>query len=186
MLDKPSIQDLLEVQRDFDLPSPVLVEKDWHVVGALAAIITTDVKPFRLVFGGGTALSRAHRLTRRMLEDIDLKIVSDAPRSRAELRTLRDTVTGALLNAGFAFDPANAAHRDSRQCEPLYGVTDFSGVPAYTAYFRRAPGSRGSDAEWPVKSTSVSGCRTAPFVGNQCFDRARAEVNGSRPFAIRT
>ena len=48
MLDKPSIQDLLEVQRDFDLPSPVLVEKDWHVVGALAAITTTDVKPFRL------------------------------------------------------------------------------------------------------------------------------------------
>src|ERR1700729_3176041 len=103
--DKPSLQDLLEVQRYFDLPSPALVEKDCYVVRAPAAINTADVKPFRLVFSGGTALSRAHRLTRRMSEDIDLKIVSDEPRSRAELRTLRDTVTSALLDAGFEFDP---------------------------------------------------------------------------------
>ncbi len=58
---------------NFDLPSPVLVEKDWYVARALAAINSADVKPFRLVFSGGTALSRAHRLTRRMSEDIDLK-----------------------------------------------------------------------------------------------------------------
>jgi hypothetical protein len=30
------------------------------VVKALAAISAADTKPFRLVFGGGTALSRAH------------------------------------------------------------------------------------------------------------------------------
>jgi hypothetical protein len=29
------------------------------------------------VFGGGTALSRAHKLTKRMSEDVDLKIVSE-------------------------------------------------------------------------------------------------------------
>jgi hypothetical protein len=75
--DKPSLQDLLEVQRNFNLPSPVLVEKDWHVVRALAAINTADVKPFRLVFSGGTALSRDHRLIRRMSEDIALSTISD-------------------------------------------------------------------------------------------------------------
>jgi predicted nucleotidyltransferase component of viral defense system len=111
--DKPSLQDLLEVQKRFELPSPVLVEKDWYVVTALAAINTADVKPFRLVFSGGTALSRAHRLIRRMSEDIDLKIVSDEPRSRSELRKLREVVTGALLHAGFQFDPENDAHRES-------------------------------------------------------------------------
>jgi hypothetical protein len=52
------LQDLLEVQRYFKLPSPALVEKDWYVVKALAAINTADVKPFRLVFSSGTALSR--------------------------------------------------------------------------------------------------------------------------------
>jgi predicted nucleotidyltransferase component of viral defense system len=111
--DKPSLQELLEVQRHFDLPSPVLVEKDWYVVRALAAIRATDVRPFRLVFSGGTALSRAHRLIRRMSEDIDLKMVSNEPRSRAELREPREVVTNALLNAGFQCDPANTVHRKS-------------------------------------------------------------------------
>ena len=30
-----------------------------------------------------------------------------------------------------------------------------------------------------MKSTSIPGCGTVPFVENQCFNRAKAEVNGS-------
>ena len=56
---------------------PGVVEEDWYVVKALAAIVAVDAAPFRLVFGGGTALSRAHRLIRRMSDDIDPKITSD-------------------------------------------------------------------------------------------------------------
>jgi hypothetical protein len=77
------------IQSAFDMPSPILAEKGWYVVRALAAINTADVKPFRLGFSGGTALSRS-RLIRRMAEHIDLKVVSDEPRSRPELRQLRD------------------------------------------------------------------------------------------------
>ena len=62
------------------------MEKDRYVVKALASIKIADLKPFRLVFSGGTALSRAHRLTRRMSEDIDLKIVSDESGSWTALR----------------------------------------------------------------------------------------------------
>jgi hypothetical protein len=54
-----------------------------------------------------------------MSEGIDLTIVSDEPHSRAELRELRDKVTGALLHAGVQFDPENTAYRDS---EPLYDL----------------------------------------------------------------
>jgi hypothetical protein len=57
--DKPTLQDLLEVQQAFGLPSPALVEKDWYVVRALAAIAALETAPMRLVFGGGTALGRA-------------------------------------------------------------------------------------------------------------------------------
>jgi hypothetical protein len=57
--DKLSLQDLLEVQKHFGLPSPALVEKDWYVVKAIAAIAAIDTGPFQLVFNGGTALSRA-------------------------------------------------------------------------------------------------------------------------------
>ena len=59
MTDKPTLQELLEVQDFYDLPSPALVEKDWYVVKALAAITVIDTSPFKLVFGGGTG-SRQH------------------------------------------------------------------------------------------------------------------------------
>jgi predicted nucleotidyltransferase component of viral defense system len=111
--DRPSLQELLEVQEHFGLPSPALVEKDWHVVKALAAIAAVNIAPFRLVFGGGTALSRAHGLIHRMSEDLDLKIVSDAKPSRRALGNLRDDITDALLAAGFKFDPKNFEHRQS-------------------------------------------------------------------------
>jgi hypothetical protein len=37
--DRPTLQELIEVQRRFGLPDPALVEKDWLVVKALAAIV---------------------------------------------------------------------------------------------------------------------------------------------------
>jgi hypothetical protein len=53
--DKPTLEELLEVQEHFGLPGPALVEKDWYVVKALAAVAAADTGDFRLVFGGGTA-----------------------------------------------------------------------------------------------------------------------------------
>lgn len=107
MSDNPTLEQLLEVQEYFALPGPALVEKDWYVVKALAAIAAVDTGDFRLVFGGGTALSRAYKLTKRMSEDVDLKIVRDRAPTRGELRKLRKTITDALLAAGFVFDPEN-------------------------------------------------------------------------------
>jgi predicted nucleotidyltransferase component of viral defense system len=109
--DNPTLEQLLEVQEYFGLPGPALVEKDWYVVKALAAIAAVDTGDFRLVFGGGTALSRAYKLTKRMSEDVDLKIVRDKAPTRGELRKLRKEITDALLGAGFVFDPENQDHR---------------------------------------------------------------------------
>ena len=91
MTDKPTLQELLEVQDFYDLPSPALVEKDWYLVKALAAITLIDTSPFKLVFGGGTTLGRAHRLIHRMSEDIDLKIdVNEPLPPRLAFRQLRE------------------------------------------------------------------------------------------------
>ena len=112
-------RELREVQAHFRLPSVGLVEKDLHVVRAIAAIASVDAAPFTLVFGGGTALARAHKLVRRMSEDVDFKIVPlpAAAVSRTMLRqqlgALREQVTSALHAAGFAFDPTDAANRRS-------------------------------------------------------------------------
>ena len=70
------------MRRQLDCLHEALVEKDWLVVKALAAITAADKGPFQLVFQGGTALSRAHRVIERMSEDIDIKIVSEGPPSR--------------------------------------------------------------------------------------------------------
>ncbi len=104
-----------EVQAFFHLPSVGLVEKDLHVVRAIAALATIDATPFRLVFGGGTALARAHRLIRRMSEDVDFKIVplAAAPISRStgrrQLSRVYAEVSATLQRAGFVFDPKDTS-----------------------------------------------------------------------------
>jgi Nucleotidyl transferase AbiEii toxin, Type IV TA system len=136
-LSDDALRELLEVQARLRLPSVGLVEKDLHVVRAIAALAAIDAAPFALVFGGGTALARAHRLVHRMSEDVDFKMVPvpDAPVSRnglhRQLSALRKRVTAALLEAGFAFDPASETQVRS-QNESRYTVYQlpYAGVGA--------------------------------------------------------
>jgi hypothetical protein len=148
------LRELLEVQAYFGLPSPALVEKDRHVVKALGAIAAIDTTPLRLVFGGGTALSRAHRLVRRMSEDIDLRIVSGAPPGRGALRRLRDAITQALLSAGFKFDPEDPACRKSGN-ESRYTIYRLPYEPAVTGQGALRPTIQIETAVWPLRRPAV-------------------------------
>ena len=108
------------VQEHFGLSQVAPVEKDWHVLRAFQAIVRVDAAPFRLVFAGGTALARAHKLVRRMSEDVDFKIVSptDTATSNNQLRkqlgALRGRITAGLQGAGFAIDVTDARQLHSR------------------------------------------------------------------------
>ena len=113
--------DFRAVQDHFGLSQTAAVEKDWHVMRALRAINSVDANPFRLVFAGGTCLARAHKLVRRMSEDVDFKIVSldgGAPTSRNQRRrqlgALRDRISASLQAAGFQIDTADTAQLRSR------------------------------------------------------------------------
>jgi predicted nucleotidyltransferase component of viral defense system len=153
--DKPSLREILEVQEYFGLPSPALVEKDWYVVRALAATLSTSMTPFRLVFGGGTALSRAHRLIQRMSEDIDLKIVSDVPATRPALRKLRDAITKALHQTGFDFDPNNVSHRESGNAT-RYTIYRLPYPPVAAGAASLRPEIQIETAVWPLRLASVT------------------------------
>lgn len=142
------------MQAHFGLPSPALVEKDIQVAKALAAITALDTGSLRLVFGGGTALSRAHCLIRRMSEDIDLKIVSAQPPTRPDLRALRQKITEALLGAGFQFDPENRAHRDSRN-ESRYTIFRLPYVPTTEGQGALRPEIQIETAVWPLRQPAV-------------------------------
>jgi predicted nucleotidyltransferase component of viral defense system len=103
----------------FRLPGLAAVAKDVHVVRAIHALTRVETGPFTLVFGGGTALARAHKVVRRMSEDVDFKVVlMGASLSRNVLRqalgALRGRVSDALLAAGFMFDPADGTVVRSR------------------------------------------------------------------------
>lgn len=106
-----------DVADALQLPGPDLVEKDYHVVRALQAIAAVRHDAFQLVFAGGTSLARAHKVLRRMSEDIDLKIIprvefpSNAAR-RTALRALRDLLLQALTHAGFVLDRAQIRVRN--------------------------------------------------------------------------
>ena len=148
------LRELLEVQAYFGLPSPALVEKDFHIVKALAAIAALGTSPLRLVFGGGTALSRAHRLVRRMSEDIDLRIVGDKPPGRGALRQLRNAITQALLGAGFKFDPEDPAFRESGN-ESRYTIYRLPYEPAATGEGALRPAIQIETAVWPLRRPAV-------------------------------
>lgn len=151
---EPTLQELLEVQAYFGLPSAALVEKDWYVVRALAALAQADIAPLRLVFGGGTALSRAYRLIRRMSEDIDLKIVGDTEPPRPILRRLRETLTHALQASGFFFDPSNPAQRLSRN-ESRYTLYRLPYKPLLHGVGTLRPEIQIETAVWPLREPAV-------------------------------
>lgn len=114
MNDRPDLRTLLETQEHFGLPSPALVEKDWFVVRALAAIHDVQVDGLRLAFGGGTALGRAYRLLERMSEDIDLRIVGENANARGSLKRLRNEVNARLEGAGFSVEGHYAVKQSDR------------------------------------------------------------------------
>jgi hypothetical protein len=106
------------------------------------------------VFGGGTALSRAHRLVKRMSEDIDLRIVGAKPPGRGALRRLRDAITEALLSAGFKFDPEDPAYRKSRN-ESRYTIYRLPYEPAAAGEGALRPTIQIETAVWPLRRAAV-------------------------------
>jgi predicted nucleotidyltransferase component of viral defense system len=54
---------------------PSFVEKDWHAMRLVALLAGIEHDPLRLVFSGGTSLSKGYNLIRRFSEDLDFKLV---------------------------------------------------------------------------------------------------------------
>jgi hypothetical protein len=63
------------------------INKDYFVVQLLKALQDLPTEGFFFVFAGGTCLSKAFNLTRRMSEDVDLRVIFDTqPSSRNGLK----------------------------------------------------------------------------------------------------
>lgn len=56
--------------------SESFVEKDWYVTQAIKKVAEITYQDFQIVFTGGTALSKAHKLLQRFSEDSDFRVIA--------------------------------------------------------------------------------------------------------------
>ncbi len=68
---------------------PGLIEKDWHVVHALAVIVAVEHAGAAPAFSGGTSLSKGWGLLKRFSEDIDFKVAMPVSASGMQDRQQR-------------------------------------------------------------------------------------------------
>ncbi len=66
---------LVDVATELGISEPSLVEKDFHVTQILAVLSKLQSDDFKLIFAGGTCLSKTVSTLGRMSEDIDFKLI---------------------------------------------------------------------------------------------------------------
>lgn len=97
----------------------ILVEKDYHVTRVIHALSGAENEYFKLVFQGGTCLSKAHRITQRMSEDCDFRMEAKTLSKtlsktalRNELREFRASLIQILIKNGFPINKDKIKVRD--------------------------------------------------------------------------
>lgn len=93
---------------------PSIIEKDFYVTKAIHAIRTLRDPFFKMVFSGGTALSKGYHLIHRMSEDIDFKFILaegvgnlTGASLRNKSRLLRRDIINILRLDGFVVQDSN-------------------------------------------------------------------------------
>lgn len=95
---------------------PAMVEKDWYVTQVLTLMANLNLPGYKIVFSGGTSLSKAFGLIKRFSEDVDFKVISNQePQSRKTLSDFKNAVVTALKDAGFSINPENIKARDGNK-----------------------------------------------------------------------
>ncbi len=115
LLDKTVIQDIsLELGVD-----PSFIEKDWYAVQLLVLISKLqNSRDVKMVFSGGTSLSKGYGLIKRFSEDLDfiLTIPEGISLSAGQRRAFRKEVVSAIQNdESFSIDEAKVLRGDSHR-----------------------------------------------------------------------
>lgn len=129
MLDRRSIEEVAGALAT----NEGLVEKDWHVVRALAIIAAIRDDGVTPIFSGGTSLAKGWGLIKRFSEDIDFKAITSGIDTRATRGAYRTRVFEALIKAGFTLVD-----------KPIIGNESgfFDARFAYDTLFPTGPGQR--------------------------------------------
>jgi predicted nucleotidyltransferase component of viral defense system len=76
------------------------IEKDWYAMRIIAALIAANISGIRLVFSGGTSLSKGFGLIQRFSEDLDFKVVlPETGLNRRKRTNYRNQIVDAICIA---------------------------------------------------------------------------------------
>lgn len=113
MLNNTALQELiLATRQKINLPESA-IEKDYYVTQVIHSLSDTEDDYFRLVFAGGTCLAKAHKIVKRMSEDVDFKIQMKKTEDKfsktqflKKLKEFRALITSKLVIQGLTIgDP---------------------------------------------------------------------------------
>ena len=71
MLDDKELRELISVTKPHINITETVIEKDYYVTQVIHALSGIENDFFRLIFAGGTCLAKAHKIVKRMSEDVD-------------------------------------------------------------------------------------------------------------------
>jgi len=116
MLNRNELSDLIvATQLQLGL-SAAVIEKDFYVTQIIHSLAGIENEHFQLIFAGGTCLAKAHRLVKRMSEDVDFKVVfkgtevSSKTRFLKMLKEFRSQITESISFPGITI--TNSAVRN--------------------------------------------------------------------------
>lgn len=69
---------------------PSFIEKDLYALGVLKELASIDYDGAKLIFTGGTCLSKAYNIIKRFSEDIDFRIVTSTNFTRGQKKAFRE------------------------------------------------------------------------------------------------
>ena len=94
-------KNIINIVNDYSLGygiAPQFVEKDYYVVKVLSEISKINYPDLKIVFSGGTCLSKAYNKIQRFSEDIDFRVHTERPFSRAEKKAFCNFILEKLDN----------------------------------------------------------------------------------------
>ena len=153
--DKKLFTDVLLATAEYFSILPTYIEKDYWITHSLSLMAQSD-DAGKLVFKGGTSLSKAYRLVNRFSEDIDIAVINSSSFTGNQLKTLIKKVAKEMT--------------DGLQEVPVDGVTSkgshfYKAVYAYPNVLGQTPKSAVSSGNLLVEINTFA--NPYPFEAKQ-------------------
>lgn len=109
-----------EAAFECDKIDPAFMEKDWLVTQVIGLIASIRHESIEVVFSGGTALSKAHKLLNRFSEDVDFRVLLDPSLDklasvRSALSKYKRAIIERIQEEGFPIEDRHVRARDNNR-----------------------------------------------------------------------